>query len=438
MSKLPSKRARTASAATAVVVASAAAPPPFLIHPPAHWELPPDVLRCCLLPMLNKPSEVVAIALAFPGAYDVLDDLPSQFVLSLIGAEKLAGLPYPVKRALSSLITSRCEMCGKVCRADKGDGVKENPRLLFAHAACIKAMRAEAKSSATSSRRAKLSAILSETERPSMDQLVADYGSGLVLADDYLGAYLSVRATAPHSLKEALRRVDALITTQRTLAQAAVDKVERAHKKQQLSAALTAATPIGRFYFFEGLFDTSASSIGLLARIHEALAQHGVALDDGDPTHILTPAALADAIAVMLAQWNAGEGATEQARLAAAEWRRKLGMLSVVTGFTFGELTWKAEVRGIVSAALAPHGVALDDPDPSHTFSPAALADAGAAAVKARCLVVATTTCVHPGCAATHAKACTNLRCGLHCNGDYRLVVGMQSCRRHGWARVVG
>ena len=130
-------RSKTAAAVAASVAAAAAdVPPPLMmIQPPAHWELPPDVLRCYLLPFVAKPSQLVAVSLAFPGAYDVLSDLPDWAASALEGAEKLAGQPFSIKRALSVLTTSRCELCGRFNEQE----MATLPCVLFAHKDCIAA-----------------------------------------------------------------------------------------------------------------------------------------------------------------------------------------------------------------------------------------------------------------------------------------------------------
>ena len=487
------KRSKKAAAAADASAAAAAPPPPLVVQPPAHWELPPDVLRHFLLPMLAKPATIVAAALAFPGCYDVVSELPDWFASSLDGADKLAGQPFPIKRALSILATKRCELCGQ----GNVHGVKMVPCLLFAHDACIAshminvyylsaddkarlhaakapsittegynrdgrpgykewtmvsyweqrhhvvpdcvsvqgmakwclarckqeghdyrahlqeatakarrvlaaaaarragvtASKEAAKGPATSARVAKLNSVLFDTERPSIDHLTGEYGWGVVAAEGYLGAFLSVRATAPYSMKEALRRVDALIATEKTTAQKAAAAAaafaaeqaaaaERAHKLQQLSAALMAASA-GRYNY--GNLDWE-----LRQGVRHALAPHGVSADelDPDPSHIFSSAALeaaAGAVSAFLAQREerrlAAEAAERARQAAAAERLHKWQVVSTAVGLSLYALRNDTEACNVIVAALAPHGVSVDDTDPCHTLSSVALGDAASAVV---------------------------------------------------------
>ena len=306
-----------------------------------------------------------------------------------------AAFAYLSAAPRSSWSLERCKQEGhdrRVCQRAAREAVQRVTAVAAVQRANIKAVRLAAKGPATAARRAKLDEALAASQRPSIDQLLAAYGGYLVTEPSkYLGAYLSVRTTASYSIKEALCRVDALVANERTVAQRAeavaakrAAEVERARKRQQLLTALELATGRPEAELADRYFEIAVATLAL----------HGVALHDADPSHVLTPAALAAAGAAVVAALAQREAqrraraaaeylaqlADKQARRAAeAEERLKLRVVADAVGLPKKQIGWGSEERRVINAALIPHGVALDDADPSHILTPAALATAAAA-----------------------------------------------------------
>ena len=168
----------------------------------------------------------------------------------------------------------------------------------------VKREREAGKVAATQARREKLRAGLAAAALPSYEELSATYGESLVASDEYLAAFISLRATAPYTLAEAVKRVRTLISKELTLTARAA---ELARKQAELDSALVAACglPYAQLDY--------ALRVAVDSRLPRDLVR------DADPAHALPPAALQAAAAAV-------KEATEARESRRAEYAAALGV----------------------------------------------------------------------------------------------------------------
>ena len=237
--------------------------------------------------------------------------------------------------------------------------------------ATVAAERSAAATSATALRKSNLDAALKRAGKPSIAELKARCGDYEVNSTENLGTYLAHRVTAAFSLKEALRRVDAMIAATEAAEAKARAEAERERKLAAVNAALHAA---GEHRPFERV-DREIRQV-----VESALAPSGILLSDGDATHVHSPEvleAVTSAVRALL-QRRADEVSAYTER---QKKRRALRSAMVAVGLDYGYAEQAdEELRRVVEDALSAGGVSLHDPDPSHVISPESYQSAAAAA----------------------------------------------------------